>query len=78
METKYMPLISPKRTSIAMSEALYGFQLYCSARGISSATEQEVRDYITRSYGPELAAKFKAEYLVPWPSDPQGTEALCR
>lgn len=69
METKYMPLISPKRTSIAMARALGNFQIHCSLKGIGCASEQEIRDYISERFGPELAAKFKVSYLVPVPSD---------
>jgi hypothetical protein len=69
METKYMPLISPKRTSIAMARALDNFQIHCSLKGIGCASEQEIRDYISERFGPELAAKFKTSYLVPVPSD---------
>ncbi len=68
-ELRYMPLISPKRASKAMSEALYDFQLHCSANRIGCASEQEIRDYIEEHFGPELAAKFKTAYLVPSPSD---------
>lgn len=52
-----------------MSEALYDFQLHCSANRIGCASEQEIRDYIGEHFGPELAAKFKTAYLVPSPSD---------
>lgn len=69
METKYMPLISPKRTSMAMARALYSFQIHCSIKGIGCASEQEIRDYISEHFSPELAAKFKVSYLVPVPSD---------
>jgi len=63
-EPRYMPLISPKRTSKAMANALYSFQLHCSRKGVGCASEQEIREYIGEHFGPELAAKFKTAYLV--------------
>jgi hypothetical protein len=57
-----------------MIRALTGFCCHAAIKGISSATEQDVRDYITNVRGdPKLAAKFKVSYLVPAPSDRQDT-----
>jgi hypothetical protein len=77
-ELRYMPLISPKRTGIAMSGALGNFQIHCALKGIGSATEQEIRNFIESEYGPKLAAKFKVSYLVPSPLNHRGSEEPCQ
>lgn len=77
-EQRYMPLFRTVPKSGAMTRALTGFCCHAAIKGISSATEQDVRDYITNVRGdPKLAAKFKVSYLVPVPLDRQETGEPC-
>jgi hypothetical protein len=77
-EQRYLPLFRTVRMSAAMIRALTGFCCHAAAEGISSATEQYIRDYIANVRGePKLAAKFKVSYLVPAPSDRQETVEPC-
>ena len=77
-ELRYMPLISPKRTSMTMFRALVGFCCHAAVKGIGAATEQEIRDFIETEHGPELAAKFKVSYLTPSPLNHRGGEEPCQ
>lgn len=73
-EQRYMPLFRTVRMSGAMIGALTGFCLHAKIKGLHSATEQYIRDYIANEYGdPKLAARFKVSYLVPAPSDHRDT-----
>lgn len=77
-EQEYLPLFRTVRMSQAMIRALTGFCIHAKIKGLHSATEQYIRDYIADVRGePELAAKFKASYLVPAPADHQGSGEPC-
>lgn len=77
-EPRYMPQTSPKRIGLAMTRALVNFQIHCALKGIGSATEQEIRDFIEVEYGPKLAAKFKVSYLDPSPLNHRESEEPCQ
>jgi hypothetical protein len=64
--------------SAAMLRALTGFCGHAAIKGMNSATEQYIRDYIANEEGdPKLAAKFKVSYLVPAPADRRETGEPC-
>lgn len=77
-EQRYMPLFRTVRMSGAMIRALTDFCVHARIKGLHSATEAYIRDYIANVRGdPALAAKFKVSYLVPVPSDHRDAGEPC-
>lgn len=47
-----------------MFDALSLFEIVLCARGVSSITTEDVREYLLREYGDDFAADFKPQYMI--------------